>query len=141
MRDTGLRLPSVGLGTAGIGGLYTSVSDAEAHAVVRHALEAGVSYVDTAPQYGHGTAERRIGEALAGLDRDAVVVSTKVGRLIVPARDGNTGIFADAPPSNAVFDFSRDGILRSLEASLERLGIDRVDVLLIHGDSAGAAAA
>jgi D-threo-aldose 1-dehydrogenase len=132
VRGTGLRLPSVGLGTAGLGGLYTSVPDAEAHAVVRHALETGVRYVDTAPQYGHGTAERRIGEALAGIERDGFVLSTKVGRLIVPRPDGDTGIFADAPPSDAVFDFSRDGILRSLEASLERLGLDRVDAVLIH---------
>ncbi|HYZ29863.1 MAG TPA: aldo/keto reductase [Thermoleophilaceae bacterium] len=132
VRRTGVELPSIGLGTGGLGGLYRSVADDEAHAVVRRALEAGVSYVDTAPQYGHGTAERRVGEALAGVERDAFTLSTKVGRLIVPRADGDTGVFADAPPSDAVFDFSRSGILRSFEASLRRLQLDRVDVVLIH---------
>jgi D-threo-aldose 1-dehydrogenase len=132
VRDTGVEVPAVGLGTAGIAGLYTPVADEEAHAVVRRALEAGVVYFDTAPQYGHGTAERRLGDALAGVDRDAFILSTKVGRLIVPRPGGDTGIFADAPASDAVFDFSRSGILRSLEASLRRLQLDRVDVVLIH---------
>ena len=132
VRRTGVELPAIGLGTAGLGGLYRSVADDEAHAVVRRALDAGVAYIDTAPQYGHGTAERRVGEALTGVARDAYIVSTKVGRLIVPRADGDTGIFADAPPSDAVFDFSRDGILRSFEASLRRLQLDRVDVVLIH---------
>jgi D-threo-aldose 1-dehydrogenase len=129
---TGVELPAVGLGTAGIAGLYTSVTDEEAHAVVRRALDAGVVHIDTAPQYGHGTAERRLGAALAGVDRDAFTISTKVGRRIVPRRRGRSGIFADAPPSDAVFDFSRSGILRSLEASLRRLRLERVDIVLIH---------
>jgi D-threo-aldose 1-dehydrogenase len=132
VRGTGVQLPTVGLGTAGIAGLYTSVADDEAHAVVRGALEAGVAYFDTAPQYGHGTAERRLGAALAGIDRGAFTLSTKVGRLIVPRPGADTGLFPDAPPSDAVFDFSRSGILRSLEASLDRLRLDHVDVVLIH---------
>jgi D-threo-aldose 1-dehydrogenase len=132
LRGTGVALPTVGLGTAGIAGMYTSVAEQEARAVVRRALEAGVAYLDTAPQYGHGTAERRVGAALAGVDREAFTISTKVGRLIVPRPGADTGIFADAPPSDAVFDFSRSGILRSLEASLQRLGLDHVDVVLIH---------
>jgi D-threo-aldose 1-dehydrogenase len=132
VRRTGVELPAVGLGTAGIGGLYTSVADDEAHAVVQRALEAGVVHIDTAPQYGHGTAERRAGAALAGVDREAFTLSTKVGRLIVPRWGGDAGIFADAPPSDAVFDFSRSGILRSLEDSLDRLQLDRVDIVLIH---------
>jgi D-threo-aldose 1-dehydrogenase len=132
VRRTGVELPAVGLGTAGIGGLYTSVADDEAQAVVRRALEVGVVHIDTAPQYGHGTAERRVGAALAGVDREAFTLSTKVGRRIVPRRGGDAGIFADAPPSDAVFDFSRSGILRSLEASLHRLQLDRVDAVLIH---------
>jgi D-threo-aldose 1-dehydrogenase len=132
VRRTGVELPAVGLGSAGIAGLYTPVADDEAHAVVRRALEAGVDHIDTAPQYGHGTGERRVGAALEGVDRDAFTISTKVGRLILPRRGGDTGIFADAPPSDAVFDFSRSGILRSLEASLRRLQLDRVEVVLIH---------
>jgi D-threo-aldose 1-dehydrogenase len=132
VRRTGVELPTVGLGTAGIAGLYESVGEDEAHAVVRRALDAGVVYLDTAPQYGHGTAERRVGAALAGVERQGFILSTKVGRLIVPRPGGHTGIFPDAPPSDAVFDFSRTGILRSLEASLHRLGLDHVDVVLIH---------
>jgi D-threo-aldose 1-dehydrogenase len=132
VRRTGVELPTVGLGTAGIAGLYASVAEDEAHAVLRHALEAGVVYLDTAPQYGHGTAERRVGAALAGVDREAFVLSTKVGRLIVPRAGADTGLFPDAPPSDAVFDFSRSGILRSLEESLRRFGLDHVDVVLIH---------
>lgn len=126
----------LGLGTAPLGGLFRSVADAEAQAVLGRAFEAGLRYVDTAPYYGHGTSERRVGEALRGLagelPRSAYTLSTKVGRLIVPDPDGDTGIYMDAPPSNAVFDFSRDGVRRSLEESLERLGLERVDVVYIH---------
>jgi len=120
------------LGTAPLGGMFSHVEDAEAARVVRRAVELGVAYVDTAPQYGHGTSERRVGAALRELDRSTYVLSTKVGRLIVAREGGDTGIFADAPPSDAVFDFSRDGVLRSFAASLERLGVDRVDVLYVH---------
>ena len=127
-----MELSRIGLGTAPLGGLYASVPDATAHAVVRRALEAGLAYIDTAPQYGHGTAERRLGAALAGVDRERYILSTKVGRLIVPRPGADTGIFADAPPSDAVFDFSADGIRRSLEASLGRLGLDAVDIVYIH---------
>ena len=134
-------VPSLGLGTAAFGGLYAHVEVAETEAVVRRALAAGVTYLDTAPQYGHGTSERRVGRALAGLaGLDGlpadVVLSTKVGRLVVP-RPGGTesageGIFVDAPPSDVVFDFSPAGLERSLEASLERLGVPRVDVVYLH---------
>jgi len=112
--------------------MFSHVEDEEAARVVRRAVELGVAYVDTAPQYGHGTSERRVGAALRELDRSTYVLSTKVGRLIVAREGGDTGIFADAPPSDAVFDFSRDGVLRSFAASLERLGVDRVDVLYVH---------
>jgi D-threo-aldose 1-dehydrogenase len=131
-------VPRLGLGTAAFGGLYASVEAAEAEAVVRRAVAAGVSYLDTAPQYGHGTSERRLGRALAGLGEVArdVVLSTKVGRLVVPregaAEGAGEGIFADAPPSDVVFDFSPAGLERSLQASLERLGVPRVDVVYLH---------
>ena len=129
---SGVRVTRLGLGTAPLGGLYTSVEEAQARAVVRRALDLGVGYVDTAPQYGHGTAERRVGAALAGVERGSYVLSTKVGRLVVPRPDGDTGTFADAPPSDVVFDFSADGVRRSLEESLDRLGVDRVDVAYVH---------
>jgi D-threo-aldose 1-dehydrogenase len=131
-------VPPIGLGTAAFGGLYTHVEEGETGAVVHAGLALGVTYVDTAPQYGHGTAERRLGRALADLGDEAkrVVLSTKVGRLVVPrsgpAGGEGEGIFADAPPSDVVFDFSPAGIERSLQASLERLGVPRVDILYLH---------
>ena len=106
--------------------------------MVQAALDAGLTYLDTAPLYGHGTAERRVGAALSGIGRSEYVLSSKVGRLIVPVEgaDGgggpNANGYADAPPSEATFDYTRDGILRSVTESLERLGLDRVDVLYIH---------
>jgi D-threo-aldose 1-dehydrogenase len=112
--------------------MFAHVPGEQATALVHGALAAGLSYVDTAPQYGHGVAEERVGAALAGVDRATYVLSTKVGRLVVAREGGDTGIFADAPPSDVVFDFSREGVMRSFEASLERLGLDRVDVLYIH---------
>lgn len=124
----------LGLGCAPIGNLYDAVTDEDAIAVVHAAFEADVRLFDTAPLYGHGLSERRLGEALASLPRDEVAVSTKVGRVLVP--DGPTGrertIFADVPPVHPVFDFSADGVRRSLDASLERLALDRVDTVLVH---------
>jgi len=120
------------LGTAALGGLYTSVSDEGAADLVAAALQAGIDYFDTAPQYGHGVSEQRLGRALAGVDRDSVTVSTKVGRLVVDDPAGDTRWFADAPPSDVVFAFDRSSILRSIEESLERLGCDRLDVVNIH---------
>jgi len=129
---SGLRVSRLGLGTAPLGGMFDHVDDGQARDVVRHALDRGLTYLDTAPQYGHGTGERRLGAALAGVPRSSVVVSTKVGRLVVASGTGDTGIFADAPPSDTVFDFSPDGVRRSLEASLDRLGLDRVDIVYLH---------
>jgi D-threo-aldose 1-dehydrogenase len=114
-----LEFPSrLGLGTAPIGGHFSPVGDEEAQAVVDRAWDLGVRVFDTAPLYGFGLAETRLGAALRRRPRNEYVLSTKVGRLL---RSG-------AP----VFDFSYDGALRSLEESLERLGVDRVDIVLIH---------
>src|SRR5262245_29466117 len=107
----------LGLGTAPLGGLYTDVSDEDARATLDRAWELGVRYYDTAPLYGSGLSERRVGAALRERPRDEFVLSTKVGRLLRP---------------EPVFDFSYDAALRSLEESLERLGLDRVDIALIH---------
>lgn len=120
------------VGTAALGGLYSSVDDSDADELISAALTAGISYFDTAPQYGHGTSEVRLGRALAGIDRNSFILSTKVGRLIIDNPNGDTGIFADAPPSDAVFAFDRDSILRSIDDSLVRLGLDRIDVVYIH---------
>ena len=130
---TRLRLPRIGLGSAPLGGLYSSVDEPEAVRTLHRAIELGASYVDTAPLYGHGRSERAIGKALSTLPRNEFVLSTKVGRLLVPV---------DEPPDpneivEASFDFSRDGVLRSLEESLERLGLDRVDILYVHDPDGG----
>jgi D-threo-aldose 1-dehydrogenase len=125
----------LGLGCAPIGNLYDGISDADAHAVVRAAHAAGIRLFDTAPLYGHGLSERRLGAALQAFPRDELTVSTKVGRLLVPdepAQKREPTIFADVPSVHPVFDFSADGVRRSLEASLERLGLDRVDIVHVH---------
>jgi D-threo-aldose 1-dehydrogenase len=125
-----LALPRLGMGTAAIGNLYRAVSDEEAHATVTAALDAGIPFFDTAPHYGFGLAERRLGDALAGHD---AIVSTKVGRLLEPTSlRGTRHGFVDADPFEPVFDYSADGIRRSHEASLRRLHRDRVEILLAH---------
>ena len=127
-------LPRLGLGTAPIGGLFEPVSEQTAAATVERALDRGVRLFDTAPLYGLGLAERRLGRALAGRPRDELLVATKVGRLLRMGGppDEEQSFWRGAPPLNPVFDFGYDGTLRSVEKSLERLGLDRVDVLHVH---------
>ena len=128
-------IPRLGMGTAGIGNLYAPVSDEEARATVAEAWTAGIRYFDTAPHYGFGLAERRLGEALAALDPDGqAIVSTKVGRLLSPTsnRERERHGFVEADPFEPVFDYGRDAVLRSHEESLRRLRRDRVDLLLAH---------
>ncbi len=121
-------LGRLGLGTAPLGGLYEAVDEQIARAVVDRAWELGVRTFDTAPHYGSGLAERRLGSALRDRPRDELVVSTKVGRRFRPGASEWHG----APALEAYFDFSYDAALRSLDESLERLGLDRVDVALVH---------
>jgi D-threo-aldose 1-dehydrogenase len=124
-------LPPLGMGTAAIGNLYRAIPDAEGEAAVTAALDAGIRFFDTAPHYGFGLAEERLGRAIAG--RSNVIVSTKVGRLLEPtAATGERHGFVDARPYEPVFDYSHDAILRSHEESLGRLRRDRVDILLAH---------
>ena len=123
----------LGLGSAPLGGLFTAVSDEEAHRVVEASWQAGIRFFDTAPLYGHGAAEKRFGEVLRTKPRDEFVLATKVGRLLRPDAPPEPGqVYAGAPEVNPVFDFSYDGVMRSVEESLGRLGLDRVDVLHIH---------
>jgi D-threo-aldose 1-dehydrogenase len=130
------RPPPLGIGTAPIGGLYTAATDEEAAATLDAAWDAGLRYFDTAPHYGLGLSERRLGAALAGRPRDEVVVSTKVGRLLVPDPGGAGRLddqgFAVPATLRREWDFSRDGVLRSVEESLERTGLDGFDVLFLH---------
>ena len=131
---SGVSVTRLMLGTAPIGGLYAPVSAADAHATFDAAWQAGIRAFDTAPHYGVGLAEQRLGEFLAGKPRADYTVSTKVGRLLVPSYDPVDGVegFYDTPRLTRVWDFSHDGALRSLEESLGRLGLDRIDLALIH---------
>jgi D-threo-aldose 1-dehydrogenase len=129
--DTGVEVTVLGLGGAGLAGLYQAVSDDEAAATVRRAVERGVGYFDTAPHYAAGRGERRLGAALTG----DPVISTKVGRMLVPLAPGEPpepAGFADPPPLRRVWDWSAEAILRSLDESLERLGVDHVDIVFLH---------
>ena len=118
-----------GLGCAPLGNLFAALPDEQAEATVEAAWDAGIRSFDTAPLYGHGLSEIRLGRALRG--KRGFTISTKVGRLLVEGTDPDT-IFVDVPPVRPVFDFSADGVRRSLEQSLERLGLDRVDTVLVH---------
>jgi D-threo-aldose 1-dehydrogenase len=136
---TDLFAPRVGLGTAVLGNFQQAISDADAIAVIDRALVSGVRYIDTAPLYGHGLAEQRVGRAVATTPRTGLVISTKVGRLLregAPRDDTqyHNGIpfYRDVPAAGPVWDFSYDGVRRSVEESLERTGLDRFDVLLMH---------
>lgn len=131
---TALRVTRLGLGTAPLGGLFTPVATETAEATIEAAWNAGMRFFDTAPLYGHGLAETRLGRVLAGKPRDAFVLATKVGRLLRPPADGKVAASAykDVPPLNPVFDFSYDGVMRSVDESLARLGLDRIDILHIH---------
>jgi D-threo-aldose 1-dehydrogenase len=135
LTNRGLALSELSLGCAQLGNLYREVSDADAAATIDAAWARGIRYFDTAPHYGLGLSERRLGAALADRPRDEYVLSTKVGRLLeaTPGRDGldDQGFVVPAA-YRRVWDFTRDGIRRSLHESLERLGLDRVDVVYLH---------
>ncbi|OON71317.1 aldo/keto reductase [Streptomyces tsukubensis] len=134
---SGLSVTTLGFGAASVGGLYAPLSDDAAHATLQAAWDEGIRYFDTAPHYGVGLSEERVGRFLAGKPRDSYVLSTKVGRLLIPyegpAEDvqGVDG-FHGTPKRTRVTDYSGDGIRRSLDESLTRLGLDRVDIVHIH---------
>ncbi len=132
----GLTITELSFGAAQIGNLFTAMTDEHAIGAVDAAWSAGVRYFDTAPHYGVGLSERRLGAALARRPRDEFVVSTKVGRLLVPDPEGasrrDTDGF-DVPGAwRRVRDYSRDGVLRSLRESQDRLGLRRIDIALVH---------
>lgn len=133
---TGIELTALGLGTAPLGELFERVTDAESTAVVDAAWEAGVRYLDTSPFYGHGKSEIRVGRALADRPRHELVLSSKVGRLFRrpadPAGYTTQSGWVGALPLDIRFDYSYDGIMRSVEDSYLRLGMNRIDVLFVH---------
>lgn len=127
------RVASLAFGGAPAGNLYTGVDDDAAREAIAHAWRQGIRHFDTAPYYGYGLSETRIGDALEGIERGSYTVSTKVGRLIdvdQGRRDRGDGFAVDG--RRAYFDYSRDGVLRSLESSLQRLRTQRIDLLLLH---------
>jgi D-threo-aldose 1-dehydrogenase len=133
---TGLEITRMVFGGAPLGGLFAPVSEATARATLETAWACGVRAFDTAPHYGAGLSERRLGEFLGEKPRTEFVISTKVGRRLVAADagadlEGAEGFYG-TPPLTRVRDYSRDGVLASLEDSLTRLGLDRIDVVLIH---------
>jgi D-threo-aldose 1-dehydrogenase len=140
-------LPSLGLGAASIGNLYEPVTETVAVDTIAAALEAGIRYIDTAPHYGFGLSETRLGAALGEFDpAGSVIISTKVGRRLEPLTHDDVASvrhgFAAAAPFEPVFDYSYDGVLRSFEQSCQRLRRDRIDILLAHDlgrDTHGAA--
>ena len=131
---SGLELTQLGLGTAPLGGLFAPVSDVDAEATIAHAWSLGVRYFDTAPLYGFGLAEQRLGRFLRSQPRDSYVVSTKVGRLLRAAGPASVedDHYKGVPDLRPQFDFSYDGVMRSVDESLARLGLDRIDILLVH---------
>ena len=130
---TGLTVTELGFGAAPLGDLYAILDEDAALGAVKAAVAAGVNLFDVAPLYGHGLAEHRLGSVLRGLPRESFVLSTKVGRWMDPRRPrGNGSGYTGGLPHAAVIDYSRDGTLRAIEQSLLRLGLDRIDILLIH---------
>ena len=128
---TGLTVTRLGLGCAPLGNMYTPISAAAARATVDAAWEAGLRWFDTAPLYGHGLAEQRLGAALRERPRDELVLATKVGWSLVAGADPTT-IFAAAPPLHPVPDYSPAAVARGVAESLQRLGLSRIDVVHVH---------
>ncbi|MGW2769413.1 aldo/keto reductase [Streptomyces sp. NPDC001275] len=134
-----VRVTPLGFGAAAIAGLYEDVGEDTAAATVEAAWDSGIRYFDTAPHYGLGLSERRLGGVLRTKPRDSFTLSTKVGRLLIPHGDGGNDRANgfDVPSTHRrQWDFSADGVRRSLDDSLTRLGLDRVDLVLVHDPDA-----
>lgn len=128
-----ITLPRIGLGGAPLGNMFHPLSEETADATLNAAWDAGFRYYDVSPHYGAGLAEQRFGRLLSGKPRDEYVLSTKVGRLLQPAgQPENAKPFVDELPNKRVPDYSADGARRSIEDSLERMGVDRLDIVFIH---------
>ena len=139
---TGIAVSELGLGCASLAGIFQPVAESDARDTIDQALDLGITYLDTAPFYGHGLSERLVGDGIRG--RKDVVLSSKVGRLLSPGYAPDPGAWVEALPFTPVYDYSYDGVMKSYEASLHRLGLDRIDILylhdigtLTHGEQAG----
>ena len=135
----GLEVTRLGMGGTTFGNMYSVLSEQEGLDVLDAAFAAGVRYFDTAPLYGYGLSETRLGPGLARYNRDEIVLSSKVGYTLVERKPGDdyVDLFVDSPEMTSYFDFSRDAVLRSIEGSLERLKMDRLDIVLIHDPDEG----
>ncbi|EWY42598.1 D-threo-aldose 1-dehydrogenase [Skermanella stibiiresistens SB22] len=132
---TDVQVTQFGFGTAPLGDLFTRVTDEQAATVLETAWDSGIRYFDTAPWYGRGQSEHRVGRFLYSRPRDQFVLSTKVGRVFKAPRRReafDTGFWAGGLPFDHVFDYSYDGVMRSFEDSLQRLGMNRIDLAIIH---------
>ena len=130
-----LEFTSLGFGTAPLGNLYRAISDAEANRTLEAAWSSGVRYFDTAPLYGLTLSEKRLGRFLKSKPRDEYILSTKVGRLLLPCDAADRtgyGSWFDVPNMREHFDYSYRGVMKSFEQSIERLGIDQIDILFVH---------
>ncbi len=129
-----LSISTFGFGGAPLGNMHRVLSEEEARLTVEAAWDAGLRYFDTAPFYGHGLSEIRIGAVLRSKRRDDFVISTKVGRILEPCAPGeeHAGIYLNTPPFSVRYDYSYDGVMRSYESSLKRLGLDQIDILYVH---------
>ena len=130
---TDVEVTELSFGGAPLGAVGDRLTDADVDAIVTRARAGGIRYFDTAPLYGHGLSEKRLGSVLRTVPREDFVLSTKIGRLLVPAAEGERYAgMRDAEPVAIRYDYSFDAVRRSLESSLGRLGLDRVDILLCH---------
>ncbi|WP_170783524.1 aldo/keto reductase [Ruegeria lacuscaerulensis] len=129
-----LEVSTFGFGTAPIGNIFREIDEQTSDAMIQHAWDAGVRYFDTAPMYGHGLSELRTGQSLRWKNRDDFILSSKVGRVLKPARrqDINFEPWTNAAPFTMHFDYSYDGVMRSFEDSLQRMGLERMDICFIH---------
>ncbi len=135
----GLEVTRLGLGGTTFGNMYSALDDQEALDVIDASYVAGVRYFDTAPLYGYGMSETKMGPGLARYNRDEIAISSKVGYVLKERQEGDdyVDLFVDAPKLTSYFDYSRDAVLRSIEGSLKRLKTDRLDIVLIHDPDDG----
>ncbi len=132
VKGTELVISKLSLGTAPLGGLFRSVSEAESDAMIDLAINSGINYIDTAPLYGYGTAERRVGRAVAGR-KSGVTISTKVGRPLRPGINLEMDKYPDGDPNiETYYDYSPAGIRNGLEASLKRMNLDSIEIAYLH---------
>ena len=130
---SGVEVTAWGMGCAPLGGVGDRISDEDSDGIVNAAWDAGIRYFDTAPLYGHGLSEKRIGRVLKDKPRDGFVLSTKLGRLLVPAAEGTRDALMRDRENLAIrYDYSSDAVIASIESSLKRLNLDRIDILLCH---------